>query len=54
MLQYRQFGSSEFLVSSRVSFEKLLLCKICQYAKTRSKAVHGKLAKIDSSSGEIL
>ncbi len=50
MLREAPFATEPFLSSSRVTFEERPLCEICQYAKARRKAVHGKNTKIDKDS----
>lgn len=50
MLRSPPFGRDKYLASSEISFDNCSLCDMCQYAKARRKAVHGKLIKKDPTS----
>ena len=50
MLRDDPFGSNKFLASSKVTVDEKSLCEICQYAKSRCKAVHGKDTTVDKNS----
>lgn len=54
MLRNPPFGTDNYLAFSNISFEDRPLCEICQYAKARRKAIHGKLTKIDPISEDDL
>ena len=50
ILRETLFGTDQFLSFSRVTFQEIPLCEICQYTKTRRNAVHRKITRIDKKS----
>ena len=44
------FGFEQFLAYSKISSDNKLLCEMCQYARARRKAAHGKMTWINPAS----